>query len=46
MVVYDDIDVKKFVFGMLHLFKMQGLLGKKDGYMSKRGFVLMLLSWL
>jgi len=25
---------------------MQGLLGKKDGYMSKRGLVFMLLSWL
>ena len=31
---------------MVHLFKMKGLLGKNDGYMSKKGLVIMLLSWL
>ena len=42
----DGVNVKKFVFGMLHLFKTKGLTGKKDGYISKNALILMLLTWM
>lgn len=46
MVVNNKIDIKKFVFGMVHLFKTKMLLGKKKGYLSKKAFILMLLTWM
>lgn len=31
---------------MIHIFKLLGVLGKKRGYLSKKGFTIMLLCWL
>jgi hypothetical protein len=31
---------------MIHIFKILGVLGKKRGYLSKKGFTIMLLCWL
>ena len=42
----NKVDVKKFIFGMIHLFASKELLGKKNGFLSKKSFVLMLLTWL
>ncbi len=46
MVFSMDVDVAKFVFVMLYIFKQKGLVGKKNGNISKKGLVLMLLTWL
>jgi hypothetical protein len=43
---FNKVNVRKFVFGMVHLFKSKNLLGKKNGFLSKKTFVLMLLSWM
>jgi len=43
---FNKVNVRKFVFGMVHLFKSKMLLGKKNGFLSKKTFVLMLLSWM
>ena len=31
---------------MIHIFKMLGVLGRKRGFLSKKGFTIMLLCWL
>jgi hypothetical protein len=35
-----------FVFGMIFMFDYQGLLNKKQGHISKKGFTIMLITWL
>jgi len=42
----NKVDVKKFIFGMVHIFASKELLGKKNGFLSKKAFVLMILTWL
>jgi hypothetical protein len=34
------------VFTLVTAFKDKGLIGKKDGYLSKTAFTLMILTWL
>jgi len=43
---FDTVNVKRFVFGMVHLFKSKNILGKKNGFLSKKTFILMLLCWM
>lgn len=31
---------------MLHLFKAKNLIGKKNGFLGKKSFILMLLTWM
>jgi len=31
---------------MLHLFKAKNLIGKKRGFLGKKSFILMLLTWM
>ena len=40
------VGVKKFVFGMVHLFKSRNLLGRKNGRLSKKSLILMLITWM
>ena len=47
----NKVNTAKFVFGMVHLLKIRGMLGKKirderGGIIGKQAFVLMLLTWL
>ena len=46
MVENNRVLIRKFVFGMVHIFRSKNLLGKKDGYLSKKSFILMLLTWM
>ena len=46
VVTPQSVDVKKFVFGVVHLFKMNGITGKRNGFISKKALVLMIVSWL
>jgi hypothetical protein len=46
MVENNRVLIRKFVFGMVHIFKTKNLLGKKGGYLSKKSFILMLLTWM
>jgi hypothetical protein len=46
MVNFNGVEIKKFVFGMLFIFKRKGLVGKEHGNVSKKALVLMLLTWL
>ena len=31
---------------MVHLFRTKNLLGKKNGFLGKKSFILMLLTWM
>lgn len=46
MVTNNGVLIRKFVFGMVHIFKTKNLLGKKNGYLSKKSLILMLLTWM
>jgi hypothetical protein len=46
MVENNRVLIRKFVFGMVHIFRTKNLLGKKDGYLSKKSLILMLLTWM
>ena len=43
---YKGVPVKKFVFGMVHIFKSKNILGRKNGYLSKKSFIMILLAWM
>jgi len=43
---FKDQNVKKMVFTLVMAFKDKGLIGKKDGFLSKTAFTLMILTWL
>jgi hypothetical protein len=46
MVENNRVIIRKFVFGMVHIFKSKGLLGKKNGFLSRKSLILMLLTWM
>ena len=46
MVDCNKVIIRRFVFGMLHLFKAKNLVGKKNGFLGKKSFILMLLTWM
>ena len=46
MVDCNKVIIRRFVFGMLHLFKAKNLIGKKNGFLGKKSFILMLLTWM
>ena len=41
-----DQTVKKMVFTLVMAFKHKNLIGKKEGFLSKTAFILMILAWL
>jgi len=46
MVDYNKVIIRRFVFGMVHLFRTKNLIGKKNGFLGKKSFILMLLTWM
>jgi len=41
-----DPNAKKMVFTLLMTFKNKDLIGRKNGFLSKTAFQLMILAWL
>ena len=43
---FKDSNAKNMIFTLVTVFQFKNLLGKNLGYLSKTGFILMILTWL